>query len=83
MSTSWIVGALVFVLAIWLLSRAPSPPREPTSPEERASLEQQLQLCLASRRKIDAIKLYRALHGVDLKTSKEAVESLLVGGSVQ
>jgi ribosomal protein L7/L12 len=83
MGSWWIIGALLFVFAIWLLSRAPSPPGAPTSPEERANLEQQLQLCLASRRKIDAIKLYRALHGVDLKTSKEAVESLLVGGSVR
>ena len=83
MGSGWIIGALLFGFAILLVSRAPSPPRAPASPEERASLEQQLQLCLASGRKIDAIKLYRALHGVDLKTSKEAVESLLLGRSIE
>jgi len=30
---------------------------------------------LRARRKIDAIKEYRALHGVDLKSAKEAIEA--------
>lgn len=76
----WIlIGAAVF-LVLLILSRSQASPPAVTSPEDRARLEQELHLCLASGRKIDAIKLYRRLHGTDLKSSKAAVESLLLGG---
>ena len=41
-----------------------------------AATEADLRTLLMAGRKIDAIKVYRRLHGVDLKTAKEAVERL-------
>lgn len=38
--------------------------------------EEDIRWLLMRGRKIDAIKVYRRLHGVDLKAAKEAVERL-------
>ena len=38
---------------------------------------------MAAGRKIDAIKLYRAQHGVGLKEAKDAVEALALGVPAQ
>jgi len=42
-----------------------------TAPPSRARIDE----FLRAGRKIEAIKEYRALHGVDLKTAKDAVEA--------
>jgi hypothetical protein len=49
-------------------SRAGRPGAPPPSPEEIDAL-------LRAGQKIAAIKMYRALHGVDLKAAKDAVDA--------
>ena len=74
----WIVlGALVGVALIAiLLARGSAPGPARVSPGERADLDEELARYLDEGRKIEAIKLYRRLHGVGLKEAKEAVERL-------
>ena len=68
------ISALLFVLVV----RSGSPGPEPAhrSPQEQADLEVDLARCLDEGRKIDAIKLYRHIHGVGLREAKEAIERL-------
>jgi hypothetical protein len=72
----WVAGIGVVVL-LGLLSRRGERPdgsrdlrsgHTPPSPAEIDTL-------LRTGRKIEAIKMYRALHGVDLKAAKDAVEA--------
>ena len=76
MTWYWVAGAAAVVL-LGLLSRRgerPGGSRElrlgdtPPSPAEIDAL-------LRRGRKIEAIKMYRTLHGVDLKAAKDAVEA--------
>lgn len=76
MTWYWVAGAAAVVL-LGLLSRRgerPGGSRElrpgdtPPSPAEIDAL-------LRGGRKIEAIKMYRTLHGVDLKAAKDAVEA--------
>jgi ribosomal protein L7/L12 len=73
----WIVVGAVVLLLVVALARGGVAPLAPATPAERGQLEFELQRALAERRKIDAIKLYRALHGIGLKDAKEAVERML------
>jgi ribosomal protein L7/L12 len=68
------ISALLFVLVV--RSGSPGPEPAPASPRARADLEVDLARCLAEGRKIEAIKLYRRIHGVGLREAKEAVERL-------
>lgn len=77
MSIGWIIAGFVVLLLVMGLARGGSTPLAPSTPEQRSKLELDLQRALATRRKIDAIKLYRALHRTDLKDAKEAVERML------
>ena len=77
--TLGIVAGVAGVLLLWLVSGAKPAPPAPKSPEQRAALESQYREALARGHKIDAIKLYRALHGTDLKHSKDEVERVLAG----
>lgn len=73
----WLVALGVLLILVVVSrrgERADSPLRRhreggpaPTAEDIDASLRE--------GRKIEAIKLYRALHGVDLKTAKEAIEA--------
>jgi ribosomal protein L7/L12 len=75
MSPLWI-GGIAAVVVLGLLSRlgekTGSSGRQdelsPPSPE-------QIDTLLQAGRKIDAIKAYRRLHGVDLKTAKDAIDA--------
>jgi ribosomal protein L7/L12 len=49
-------------------SRADRPGATPPSPAE-------IDVLLRAGQKIEAIKMYRALHGVDLKAAKDAVDA--------
>jgi hypothetical protein len=72
----WIAGAGAVVLLVLLSrrgerpggSREMRPGAAPPSPGEIDTL-------LRGGRKIEAIKMYRTLHGVDLKAAKDAVEA--------
>ena len=77
--TLGIVAGVAGLLLLWLVSGSSPVPAAPKSPEERAALESRHQEALASGRKIEAIKFYRALHGTDLKDSKDAVERVMAG----
>ena len=80
MGIGWIVVGAVVLLLVVVLARGGQAPLAPTTPAERSQLEFELQRALTERRKIDAIKLYRALHGIGLKEAKEAVERMLAEG---
>jgi len=75
MSVYWI-AAIVAILFLAVVSRRgerPGAPRlrsgdAPPSPER-------IDLFIRSGQKIEAIKAYRALHRVDLKAAKDAVEA--------
>ena len=67
----WILGIVVAFLAVAALMRRGErvPPRDEATPTE-SDIDQ----LITAGRKIDAIKAYRRLHGVDLKDAKDAVE---------
>ena len=68
------ISALLFVLVV--RSGSPGPEPAPVNPREQADLEVDLARCLDEGRKIDAIKLYRRIHGVGLREAKDAIERL-------
>ena len=76
MSWYWL-GAIALVLLIGALSRRgerPGTARRPSvgaAPPTSAGIDGLLQ----AGQKIAAIKAYRQLHGVDLKTAKDAVDA--------
>lgn len=74
-----IVAAAVVLLVLLLRSRPGSAsPRMDWSNATEADLHR----LLDAGRKIEAIKLYRQLHGVGLKEAKEAVERIARGQSL-
>ena len=76
MTTTWIIVAAVVVLLFIVLSRTGRPPH---NIDLDTATEGDLTRLLMGGHKIDAIKVYRRLHDVDLKTAKEAVERLAAG----
>ena len=81
-STYWLLIALGVLELMWLLRRAT--PSDDLFPSNRPPTEEQIDALLRQGHKIEAIKGYRLLHNVDLKTAKEAVESrqrTMLGGS--
>jgi ribosomal protein L7/L12 len=73
MSWYWIAGGAVVVLA--LLSRRGEAPGTPGRAGVAPPSPAQIDDLLRTGRKIEAIKVYRRLHGVDLKTAKDAVDA--------
>jgi ribosomal protein L7/L12 len=72
-STSWIVIALAVVGLVWLLRRRR--PSDDLFPSNRPPTEEQIDALLRQGHKIEAIRGYRLLHNVDLKTAKDAIEA--------
>jgi ribosomal protein L7/L12 len=75
MTWYWL-GGIVLVLLLGLVSRrgeraASGPRRREDLPRTAATVDSLLQ----AGQKIAAIKAYRELHGVDLKTAKDAVDA--------
>jgi hypothetical protein len=74
MSWYWIAGG-VAVIGLALLSRRGEAPgtgsRTAIHPPSPARIDE----LIRANRKIEAIKAYRALHRVDLKSAKDAVEA--------
>jgi ribosomal protein L7/L12 len=73
MTTESIVVAAAAVLLFIVLSRTG---RNPHNIDLDTATEEDISRLLIGGHKIDAIKVYRRLHGVDLKAAKEAVERL-------
>jgi ribosomal protein L7/L12 len=73
--TSIVVGAAVLLL-VFLLLRSRGESQYSTDVDLDTATEEDMRALLIAGRKIDAIKVYRRLHRVDLKTAKEAVERL-------
>jgi ribosomal protein L7/L12 len=72
MTTSFIIAAVVVLLWI-VLSRTG---RSPHNIDLDTATDEDINRLLMGGHKIDAIKVYRRLHDVDLKTAKDAVERL-------
>jgi ribosomal protein L7/L12 len=75
MSPLWI-GGIAAVVLLGLLSRL----GERSNPgghrsDETPPSPQRIDELLRAGRKIDAIKAYRTLHGVDLKAAKDAIDA--------
>lgn len=72
--TALLAVVVLLVLVLWLQSRAGvgKAPR----PDLSLATEGELPMLVRAGRKIDAIKVYRRLHGVDLKAAKEAIDRL-------
>jgi ribosomal protein L7/L12 len=66
-----VAGAVLLLLLALLRGRRDSP-----SIDLDTATEADIPALLMGGHKIDAIKAYRRLHGVDLKAAKEAVERL-------
>jgi ribosomal protein L7/L12 len=75
MSWYWL-AALAAVVILGLVSRRGE---RPASKEPRPTLTPppppEIDTLLRAGQKIEAIKRYRALHGVDLKTAKDAIDA--------
>jgi ribosomal protein L7/L12 len=73
-TTTIIVAGALLVLALVLFRSRSN--RAEIDADFGPPTEQAFRALLAAGRKIDAIKVYRRLHGVDLKTAKEAVDRI-------
>ena len=70
--TAWIVVAAAVVFLFLVLSRT----GRTHNIDLDTATEEDITRLLIGGHKIDAIKVYRRLHAVDLKAAKEAVERL-------
>jgi ribosomal protein L7/L12 len=72
----WLI-ALGVLLAVVLVRRRAERADSPLARLRKGGpppTEEEIDASLRAGRKIEAIKLYRVLHGVDLKAAKEAIE---------
>ena len=84
MNTTYIILAITLVVIIlYLLSRSPKADRgrpksisAPHGGEQRVITDDEIRITLHQGNKIQAIKMYRELHNVDLAKAKEAVEAM-------
>ncbi|NNB97284.1 hypothetical protein HI113_25605 [Corallococcus exiguus] len=84
MSLSFLVLMLIAVvmgalIGFWLRSSHREQPAEPPSPLSPAEGQRNLAELIESGQTINAIKLYRQLHGCGLKEAKDAVEAMRDG----
>jgi ribosomal protein L7/L12 len=73
----WLI-ALGVLLAVVLVRRRAERADSPLARLRKGGpppTEEEIDASLRAGRKIEAIKLYRVLHGVDLKAAKEAIEA--------
>jgi ribosomal protein L7/L12 len=73
MTWYWVAGIVVVVI-LGVLSRRGERPESSTRPGAPPT-EAQIDQYLRAGRKIEAIKLYRKLHHVDLKAAKDAIDA--------
>jgi ribosomal protein L7/L12 len=69
-------GALLLVgLVFWVAWRKSAPGSSIPAPPSQVT-DADIERLVTLGRKIDAIKLYRKLHGTDLKTAKDAIDNM-------
>lgn len=80
--TKLIITTAVIVVALWILNRSNRWRREHArlrdlrrAPGEGTDAD--VERLVRAGRKMSAIKLYREIHRVDLKTAKEAVDEMM------
>ena len=85
MNTTYIVIAVALaVIILFLLTRSPKVDRgqsnsastSHTGETQRIITDDEIRITLQQGNKIQAIKMYRELHGVDLAKAKAAVEAM-------
>ncbi len=79
--SGWVLGGVA--LAAFVLGRVTGTQRVPlvvrplpSSPRDVEAADAEIVTLIRAGQKIEAIKRYRALHGVDLKAAKDAVDAL-------
>ena len=84
-----LIGVLLLIIMQGARHRRESPPdwvrsavTVPPEIDALAANDPEIQEAVQNRRKIEAIKRYRELAGVDLKTAKAAIEYLMAGGEI-
>lgn len=70
------IAAVVLVVLVVGIARRYSVSDPPTSQPSTGLTDADVARLVALGRKIDAIKLYRSLHGTDLKTAKDAIDRM-------
>ena len=71
------IGAGVVLLVLLLIAKLRSDIQEPVVlPPEGQRTDADVRRLLSLRRKVEAIKVYREIHGVSLRKAKEAVERM-------
>lgn len=75
MTWYWVAAAGVVILLALLSRRGEKADSSRTRQRPGPPTAERIDEFLRAGRKIEAIKAYRALHGVDLKAAKDAVEA--------
>jgi len=82
--SGWTIGGIAFVAfvlgRVTGTQRVPLVVRPPASPRDVEAADAEIATLVRAGEKLEAIKRYRALHGVDLKAAKEAVEAIASRG---
>ena len=74
MTWYWVAGIAV-VVGLGVLSRRGERAGRASSPSDAPPTEADIDRHIRAGRKIEAIKLYRMLHHVDLKTAKDTIDA--------
>lgn len=77
MNEYWVAGIVVVLLVGWMVRRGERVGGESrvARPEDLHATPGNIDALLREGRKLDAIKLYRLMHRVDLKAAKDAIEA--------
>jgi ribosomal protein L7/L12 len=77
MNEYWVAGIVVALLVSWIVRRGErvSSGSRPVRPDNLHATPGNIDALLQEGRKIDAIKLYRVMHRVDLKAAKDAIDA--------
>ena len=75
------IGVVLLVALIVAIARRYSVSAPPMGEPSTGTTDVDVGRLVAQGRKIDAIKLYRRLHGTDLKTAKDAIDAIELAGA--
>jgi ribosomal protein L7/L12 len=75
MSWYWVAVIAAVVLLAIISRRGEKADSNRARMDEAPPSKERIDALIRARQKIEAIKQYRALHGVDLKSAKDAVEA--------